>query len=107
MRLWTLCCKYFFLLPGTLDQHFVMCDVPLHRHCLSKKQLSGWGDPLLSGVQAQLSTLGNDHVGYSSKQFSDVGISIVGARPFSAVSFYLAVMHKMMLLQRPALCLLQ
>lgn len=55
---------------------------------MSKKHLSGDGDPLLSGVQAQLRILGNDHVGYSSKQFSDIGMSIVGARPFSAVSLY-------------------
>ncbi|KAL3163273.1 hypothetical protein ABBQ32_009668 [Trebouxia sp. C0010 RCD-2024] len=52
-------------------------------YSLSKK-LSGHDDPLLSGVQRQLRALGNDHVGYSSKHFPDIGLSVVGARPFSA-----------------------
>lgn len=59
----------------------------LQRHSLHNKQLSGVDDPLLAGTAQQLSILGNDHVGYSSKQFAELGISIVGARPFSAVSF--------------------
>ena len=57
-----------------------------HRHSLHKKHLTGRDDPLLAGVQAQLDILGQDHVGYSSKSFPEQGISVVGGRPFSAVS---------------------
>lgn len=69
-----------------LAWHRHILGLPPGRHSLSKKQLSGCGDALLSGVQAQLGILGDDHVGYSSKQFPDASISVVGARPFSAVS---------------------
>jgi uncharacterized protein (TIGR04168 family) len=34
-------------------------------------------------VQAQLDLLGNCHVGYGCKDFPDLGLSVVGARPFS------------------------
>lgn len=76
------CAIYSFSCVAPLNN----TGVPVSRHSLSKKQLSGCGDALLSGVQEQLRILGDDHVGYSSKQFPNVGISVVGARPFSAVS---------------------
>ncbi|KAL0042361.1 hypothetical protein WJX77_010062 [Trebouxia sp. C0004] len=53
-------------------------------HSLTKKDLSGAGDPRLAGTQAQLRILGQDHVGFSCKQFPAHGLSVVGARPFSA-----------------------
>jgi uncharacterized protein (TIGR04168 family) len=34
-------------------------------------------------VQAQLDLLGNCHVGYGGQDFPDLGLSVVGARPFS------------------------
>ena len=55
------------------------------RHSLHKKDLEGSEDVRLAGVQAQLQTLGQDHVGYTSKRFPKAAVSVVGARPFSAV----------------------
>ena len=57
----------------------------LYRHSLHKKDLEGDQDVRLAGVYAQLQTLGDDHIGYSSKRFPQSAVSLVGARPFSAV----------------------
>lgn len=34
-------------------------------------------------IAAQLQALGDDHIGYSSKRFDHLGLSLLGARPFS------------------------
>ncbi len=34
-------------------------------------------------IARQLDALGSDHVGYSSKRFPELGLTLVGARPFS------------------------
>ena len=57
----------------------------LCRHSLHKKDLEGDQDARLAGVHTQLQILGDAHVGYSSKRFPQPAVSIVGARPFSAV----------------------
>jgi uncharacterized protein (TIGR04168 family) len=51
---------------------------------------TGWGkqkcpyDPMLENrVQQQLDLLGEDHVGYGVKNFPELNLSVVGARPFS------------------------
>ncbi len=77
------------LITGSFAQVAVNTDLACveFRHSLSKKDLSGAGDPRLAGTQAQLQILGQDHVGFSCKQFPAHRLSIVGARPFSAVSW--------------------
>jgi uncharacterized protein (TIGR04168 family) len=48
-----------------------------------------WGKGLRStttpvdGVQTQLDLLGNSHVGYSKLEFPELGLAVVGSRPFS------------------------
>jgi hypothetical protein len=76
------------LITGSFAQVATNADLACDefRHSLSKKDLSGADDPRLAGTQAQLRILGQDHVGFSCKQFPAHGLSIVGARPFSAVS---------------------
>ncbi|DBA85358.1 TPA: hypothetical protein ACH3X2_006038 [Trebouxia sp. C0005] len=75
-----------FLITGSFAQVAVNANLRCieFRHSLSKNDLSGAGDPRLAGTQAQLQILGQDHVGFSCKQFPAHRLSIVGARPFSA-----------------------
>ena len=48
----------------------------------------GWystnGRGSMEGVEEQLDLLGNDHVGLSANSLPDLGLSVVGCRPFSA-----------------------
>ena len=76
--------------PVAVNADFACVEL---RHSLSKKDLSGAGDPRLAGTQAQLQTLGQDHVGFSCKQFPAHRMSVVGARPFSAVSWLAYVLR--------------
>lgn len=48
----------------------------------------GWhstsGKGSMEGVEKQLDLLGDDHVGLSANSYPDLGLSVVGCRPFSA-----------------------
>ena len=51
--------------------------IPLPLPCL---HLPGGSTP---AIARQLDALGGDHIGYSSKRFPELGLTMVGARPFS------------------------
>ena len=42
--------------------------------------LAGGSTP---AIAKQLAALGDDHIGYASKRFPQLGLTLVGARPFS------------------------
>ncbi|KAL4419082.1 hypothetical protein ABPG77_002223 [Micractinium sp. CCAP 211/92] len=44
---------------------------------------NAWARGSTPAIAAQLQALGDDHIGYSSKRFDHLGLSLLGARPFS------------------------
>lgn len=43
------------------------------------------GEDNLQNVTAQLTVLGNNHIGFSSKRIPNRQVTLVGGRPFSSV----------------------